>query len=69
MARLDAELEKFLANAIDARALDKARQVCINEDIYTVAALADLRDFNQLKDIFTKGTTLNIRKALSGQLQ
>ena len=67
MSALDADLEDFLAKVFDARLLGKARQVCIAEDILEIANLMDLRDSNELKDIFTKGLAMRIRKALPGQ--
>ena len=64
---LDDELEIFLKqNVVNPLALAKARKVCLDEDIDTVELLADLRDDNELKNIFTKGTALRIRKGLSG---
>ena len=64
---LDDELEFFLKqNVVRPLALAKARKVCLDEDIDTVELLADLRDDNELKNIFTKGTALRIRKGLSG---
>ena len=62
------ELESFLKqNLVRPLALAKARKVCLDEDIDTVELLADLRDDNELKNIFTKGTALRICRGLSGQ--
>ena len=68
MPALGADLEDFLAKVLDARVLDKARQICITEEIFNVATLEDLRDGNELKEIFARGTAARIRKALPGQL-
>ena len=68
MPALGADIEDFLAKVLDARVLDKARQICITEEIFNVATLVDLRDGNELKDIFARGTAAQIRKALPGQL-
>ena len=65
---LDDELEIFLKqNVVRPLALTKARKVCLDEDIDTVELLAELRDDNELKNIFTKGTASRICKGLSGQ--
>ena len=65
---LDDELEFFLKqNVVRPLALAKARKVCLEEDIDTVELLAELRDDNELKNIFTKGTASRICKGLSGQ--
>ena len=64
---LDDELEFFLKqNVVRPLALAKARKVCLDEDIDTVELLAELRDENELKNIFTKGTAVHIRRGLSG---
>ena len=67
MSALDADLEDFLTKVFDARVLHKVRQVCITEEIVDVATLVDLRDGNQLKEIFKRGTAMRIHKALPGQ--
>ena len=60
------ELEHFLKGVLIPRALGKALQVCMDEDVSTVADLVGLRDLNQLNEIFTRGTALRIGNALSG---
>ena len=67
MSTLEDDLENFLANVLHARALDKARKVCLQEDIYRLGTLENLRAANQLKNVFTMGTALSIREGLSGQ--
>ena len=66
MPALGADIEDFLAKVLDARVLDKVRRICITEEIFNVATLVDLRDGNELKSIFPKGTALSICKGLPG---
>ena len=68
MSTLDADLENFLTKVLDPRAVDKARNACITEDIFNIATLMVLRDNNELNDIFTKGTAAHIRRELPGRL-
>ena len=67
MSGLGAELEDFLANVVDQRALAEARQVCIDENIYTLDTLVDLWNNNLLESMFRKGTASIICKRLLGQ--
>ena len=66
MSALDSDLEDFLAKVLDGRVLDKARQVCVDQDICSIAILSLVRDRNQLDRVFTIGTALSICNALPG---
>ena len=67
MSALDDDLEEFLAKVLNARVLDKVRQVCIAKEIADVATLVDLRDADLLERYFTEVTSMRIRRALPGQ--
>ena len=67
MSALGDDLEEFLAKMLNARVLDKVRQVCIAKEIADVATLVELRDADLLERFFTEVTAMRIRRALEGQ--